>query len=236
MSTGSAGAPVSAGSLTHPVCYTGAMTAFSHVLSSEADLREHYRQPSKLVQAKKTGTIDELTASFLAASPFCLLATASAAGKSDVSPRGGPSGFIKVLDDRRLVLPDLNGNNLVDSMTNVVENPNCGLLVLIPGREETLRVNGSAWVTVDPEILSLWDGSLRTPKAAVGIEVDELFIHCAKAFKRGDVWNTEAWGTWLAPGAAEMLVCHANLDVDAATMTAGLEQSYVDQLALDRPE
>ena len=134
------------------------------------------------------------------------------------------------------MLPDLNGNNLCDSLTNLVENPHCGLLVLIPGREETLRVNGSAWVTVDPEVLGLWDGSLRTPKAAIGVEVDELFIHCAKAFKRGDVWNTEAWGTWLAPEAAELLVCHANLDVDVAAITASLEQGYKDQLALDRPE
>jgi hypothetical protein len=209
---------------------------FTHVLADEAALREIYRQPSQLVQAKKTDVIDPVTAAFIAASPFCLVATSSAEGRSDVSPRGGPAGFLKVLDDRRIALPDLNGNNLCDSMTNIIESAHCGLLVLLPGKDETLRVNGRAWITIDPDILSLWDGELRQPKAAIGIEVDEVFIHCAKAFRRGGVWEPAAWAALSAPEAVEMLICHANLDTDVATMSAGLEAGYRAQLALDRPE
>ena len=132
-------------------------TPFDHVLTTVDELRELYRQPSRLVQGKKVGTLDDATRTFIAASPFVLLATAAADGSCDVSPRGGPPGFVRALDDRRLALPDLSGNNLLDSLVNLTSNPHVGLLFLLPGRDETLRVDGRAWVTVDPTVLELWD-------------------------------------------------------------------------------
>ncbi|MEA3215160.1 MAG: uncharacterized protein QOJ19_1316, partial [Acidimicrobiia bacterium] len=151
------------------------MAVFDQVLSSEDELRALYRQPSKLVQAKKVGRLDDVTQAFIAASPFCLLATADAEGRCDVSPKGGPPGFIMVVDESHVAIPDLNGNNLIDSLINVVGNGHAGLLVLIPGKDETLRIEGPACVTTDPHVLALWDDELRRPKAALGIEVAAAF-------------------------------------------------------------
>src|SRR5204863_4728334 len=120
------------------VCYTRVMAAplssplsspaFSSVVSSETELRQLYREPSRLVKGKKVQRLDEVTRAFIAASPFCLLATSDSDGRCDVSPKGGPSGFVKVLDDHRVALPDLNGNNLIDSLVNIVGNAHAALL------------------------------------------------------------------------------------------------------------
>jgi hypothetical protein len=182
-------------------------TPFAHVLTSVDELRERYRQPSRLVQAKKVDTLDETTRAFIAASPFVLLATAAADGSCDVSPRGGPPGFVRVLDDRRLALPDLSGNNLLDSLINLTSNAHVGLLFLLPGRDETLRVDGRAWVTVDPPLLELWDGELMAPKAVVGV-----------------------WAELVAPDACELLVSHLALDASPADVRANLEEGYAHDL------
>ena len=154
---------------------------------------------------KKGTTIDGATARFVADSTFLCLATSSDKGGCDVSPRGGPAGQLKVLNDGRTVaLPDLSGNNLIDSLTNIVANPHAGLLVLVPGSDETLRIDGPARLTTDPEILDLWSDELRTPKVAVVIDVDSVFMHCAKAFRRGSVWDPESWPAMSGPAACEM--------------------------------
>jgi PPOX class probable FMN-dependent enzyme len=209
-------------------------TPFDHVLTTVDELRERYRQPSRLVQAKKVGSLDEATRAFIATSPFVLLATAAADGSCDVSPRGGPPGFVRVLDERRLALPDLSGNNLLDSLINVTSNAHVGLLFLLPGRDETLRVDGRAWVTVDPSLLGLWDGELAPPKTVVGVDVEHAFIHCAKSFRRGRVWDPASWaGLAAAPDACELLVSHLTLDVSAADVRANLEEGYAHDLAAE---
>ena len=205
---------------------------FNEVLTTVDQLREHYRQPSRLVQAKKAGGLDAVTTAFIAGSPFVLLATSAADGTCDVSPRGGPPGFVRVLDEQRLALPDLNGNNLLDSLINLTSNGHVGLLFLIPGRDETLRVDGRAWITVDPGVLELWDAELTRPKAAIGVEVRHAFIHCAKSFRRGRVWDAAAWAELAAaPDACELLISHVGLDTDPAEMRANLEESYERELA-----
>ena len=210
-------------------------TPFDQVLTTVDELRELYRQPSRLVQGKKVGTLDDATRTFIAASPFVLLATAAADGSCDVSPRGGPPGFVRALDDRRLALPDLSGNNLLDSLINLTSNPQVGLLFLLPGRDETLRVDGRAWVTVDTTVLDLWDEELSRPKTAVGVEVEHAFIHCAKSFRRGRVWDPSSWEELAAaPDACELLVSHMNLDVAPADVRANLEQGYAHDLAAER--
>src|SRR3954452_17004605 len=120
------------------------MHAFSEIVESLEHLRTIYREPGPMVKAKKAGRVDDAVRGFIAGSPFCLLATSDADGNCDVSPRGGPPGFVHVLDDTRLAIPDLSGNNLLDSLTNTVANPHVGLLFPIPGRDETLRVEGRA--------------------------------------------------------------------------------------------
>ncbi len=183
-----------------------------------------------MVQAKKVGALDEATQAFIGASPFVLLATAAADGSCDVSPRGGPPGFVRVVDERRLALPDLSGNNLLDSLVNLTSNPHVGLLFLLPGRDETLRVDGRAWVTVDPPVLDLWDGELARPKTVVGIEVEHAFIHCAKSFRRGRVWDPASWTELAAPDACELLVSHIGLEVSPADVRANLEEGYAHDL------
>jgi predicted pyridoxine 5'-phosphate oxidase superfamily flavin-nucleotide-binding protein len=116
------------------------MGAFEHVISTDEQLRELYKHPPEGLLKKKVDRIDEATAQYIAASPFVLLATADAEGRCDVSPRGGPPGFVKVLDERRLALPDLSGNNILDSLTNVLANPHAGLLFVHPGHDDTLRL------------------------------------------------------------------------------------------------
>jgi len=208
----------------------------AHVIRDLAELRALYREPSATVQRKKVTRIDDVTQRFVAGSPFFLLATSDADGNCDVSPRGGPPGFVRVLDEHHLAVPDLSGNNLLDSLTNIVANPHVGLLFVVPGRDETLRVEGRAVLTTDPEILARWDDELRRPRVAIAVEVNTLFIHCAKSFRRGRVWDPESWSELTAPDNCEMVVEQLGLDVAPADLRAGLEAAYERDLANERAD
>ncbi len=213
-----------------------AAASFGQVVDSVDALRRIYRQPAATTQAKKVGRLDELACTFIAASPFVLLATSGADGGGDVSPRGGPAGFVKVLDEHRLVVPDLNGNNLLDSMENVIGNPHAALLFLVPGRDETLRVNGRAVVSTDPALLDLFEGELRRPVSVLGVTVEQAYVHCAKSFRRGGVWDPSSWPDLAAvPTGAAMLTKHIGLDQPVEQTEQYLEQSYRQGLEDDRP-
>ncbi|HYN34255.1 MAG TPA: MSMEG_1061 family FMN-dependent PPOX-type flavoprotein [Ilumatobacteraceae bacterium] len=189
------------------------------------ELAELYRPPSRIVAEKKVATLDETTVGFLAASPFALIGTVGVDGSVDVSPRGGPPGFIRALDDRHVAIPDLNGNNLIDTLRAIVATGRAGLLVAVPGKDETIRINGPAWVTTDASTLDLWNDELRRPTTAIVVRTDEVFMHCAKAFRRGRVWDPASWET--LPDTPDRF--------DAATRE-WLENSYVAGLAADQPE
>jgi PPOX class probable FMN-dependent enzyme len=208
---------------------------FGAVVASETELRGMYREPSSLVQRKKAPQIDDAARRLIAASPFCLVATADAEGHCDVSPRGGPPGFVRTLDERRLAIPDLSGNNLLDSLTNVVNNPHVGLLFVIPGRDETLRAEGRACLTTDPKILALWDDELRRPRVAIGVEINTVFVHCAKSFRRGRVWDVGSWAELDAPDTCEVLGEQFGFE-PTDEIRAGFEASYARDLADDRPD
>jgi uncharacterized protein len=188
---------------------TDATTPFRDTITDVEGLRALYRQPAKLVAAKKTDRVAEATAAFIAASPMLFLATSDAEGRVTVSPKGGVPGFVHVLDEGRLAIPDITGNNLIDGLTNLVANPRIGLLFIIPGRDETLRVNGRAWPTTDPELIARFtvEGE-RTPKLVIGIEVDTVFIHCSQSFEKGHVWHPDTWEGLVAPSALELFRCH----------------------------
>lgn len=182
---------------------------FGHVISDVDQLRTRYRAPARLVAKKKTDRIAEPTAAYIAASPMLFLATADLAGRCTVSPRGGPPGFVKVLDERRLAFPDVVGNNLVDSLTNIVANPHIGMLLVIPGRDETLRIEGQAWATTDPDVLAVVaEPGGRPPKLAIGVAVASAFIHCSQSFERGHMWDSGTWDGLVAPSALELFRCH----------------------------
>jgi PPOX class probable FMN-dependent enzyme len=129
---------------------------------------------------------------FIARSPFLCIATADARGRADVSPRGDKPGFVHVLDDHHLAIPDRPGNNRLDTMVNIVENPNVGLIFMIPGFEDTLRINGRAEITADPAILARAEVDGKRPKTAIRVKVAEQFFHCAKAFRRARLWQPDA--------------------------------------------
>ena len=214
------------------------MASFEHTITEVSGLRDHYREPSHLVKNKATDHLDDGCRQFIARSTFVLLGTSSAAGAEDVSPKGGHPGFVKVLDDQRLVIPDLNGNNRLDSLENIVENGQIGLLFLVPGLGEMLRVNGTACVTVDPEILDGFTEEYRRPTSAIGVTVEEAYIHCAKAIRRGVLWNPDEWPeASTRPRVSEIIIEHAGVGehVTVDEMTAGLEDSYRRDLEADQP-
>ena len=169
------------------------MNEFENVITSEQELREIMGEPFARAVQKERSTLDAHCRAFIAQSPFLLMATAGPGGRCDVSPKGDVPGFVLVLDDRRIVVPDRPGNKRLDGMKNLIANPHIGLIFLVPGREETLRVNGRAWITRDPELLRRCAVQGKMPLLAIGVEVEECFLHCAKAFRRSQLWAHEQW-------------------------------------------
>jgi uncharacterized protein len=170
------------------------MTAFRMPVTTEVELRAVIGgEPSPLAVAKEQGVLDVHCRDFIARSPFVLLATSNTAGQCDVSPKGDAPGFVLVLDERRLLIPDRPGNKRLDGMRNLLENPHVGLIFLIPGLEETLRVNGRGWIVRDDDLLARCEVRGKVPTLGVGVEVEQAFIHCAKAFKRSGLWEPARW-------------------------------------------
>jgi len=160
-------------------------------ISTETHLREILGSPTALVAAKVSDRLNDLTRQFIERSPFVCVATSRPDGGLDISPRGDPAGFVRILDDRTLVIPERPGNRLADTLTNLLTDPRIALLFVIPGIGDTFRVNGRATVVDDPELLapSAVDG--RAPKLGLLIAVEEAFTHCPKAFIRSDLWNPD---------------------------------------------
>ena len=157
------------------------------------ELRALLGEPLPRAIAKETTALDERAAAFVAASPFAVLATADAGGACDASPKGGPPGFVAVLDPRRLLLPEFPGNRRLDGVRNLAERPGLGLLFIVPGISETLRVNGSGRLSREPALLERCALDGRQPWFVVDIEVRQVFSHCGKAFLRSELWRPERW-------------------------------------------
>jgi PPOX class probable FMN-dependent enzyme len=179
----------------------------STTCDSPADLRALMGEPMDLAVKKARPGLDRHSKAFIARSPFLCLGTSGADGRADVSPRGDQPGFVQVLDDHTLFIPDRPGNNRLDTMTNIQENPNVGLLFFIPGYEDTLRVNGRAAIVRDPELLQAAAVNGRVPKVGIRVLVDEAFLHCAKALKRSRLWDPESRQDRKAmPSLAQMIL------------------------------
>jgi hypothetical protein len=206
--------------------------AFENVVKSIEELRALVGEPGELAVKKQIGALDEHCRAFIRHSPFLLLATSNAAGQCDVSPKGDAPGFVLILDDRHLVIPDRPGNRRLDGMRNLLENPHLGLIFLIPGREDTLRVNGRAWIVRDPVLLERTAVMDKRPDLAIGVEVEECFLHCAKAFKRSKLWRTETWPKPAAVASmARILLDQAKpAAITLEDMQRRLERGYSTQL------
>jgi uncharacterized protein len=181
------------------------MLPFQDVLTSEAELRAIVGgAPGERAQLKERPALDEQSRAFIAMSPFLLMATSGADGTCDVSPKGDAPGFVRWLDDSRLVIPERNGNKRLDGMTNLLSNQHIGLLFVVPGCDYTLRINGRAWITRDPALLDRMAAQGVVPRLAIGVEVQQAFFHCVKAFRRSRLW---AHGEWPNADALPSYAC-----------------------------
>ncbi|WP_053366581.1 pyridoxamine 5'-phosphate oxidase family protein [Bacillus sp. FJAT-27245] len=208
---------------------------FKEILTSEEqfmELRELAGKPSVRAMNKVITYLDEHCQEFISKSPFLTLATSGADGRCDVSPRGDAPGFVLVLDDHHLFIPERPGNRRMDSVQNILANPNVGLLFMIPGLGETLRINGKAYVCRDQELLERTAANGKTPLFGIGVKVEECFAHCAKAFLRSGLWKP---GTWLSeetqPFMPKMLADHCKMpDVTAEDVEKALQEGYATRL------
>lgn len=155
------------------------------------ELRRLYKPPVGRAISKSLGRLDPHCQRLVSLSPFCVLATARANGHADASPRGGPPGFVHCLDDTRLALPDARGNNRLDTLENILANDEVGLLFLVPGVDETLRVNGRAEIRIDGDLLKRFTENGKPPASVLVITVREAFLHCAKALMRSRLWDPD---------------------------------------------
>ena len=187
------------------------MTA--HVIETVEELRSSYGEPSERAARKSLDRLDRHCRRFIGLSPFVVLASSGADGRADCSPRGDAVGFVAVLDDRTVLLPDRRGNNRADSLSNVLENPYVGLLFMIPGVDETLRLNGRAALTTDPALLDPLAVNGRAPRSGLVVEVEEVFLQCTKALVRAKLWADESRVDRKAalPSFGQMLADHVGL-------------------------
>jgi PPOX class probable FMN-dependent enzyme len=160
-------------------------------ITNKSELRTTYQEPNERAQQKVLDRLDIHCRNFIALSPFCIISSFGAGGRADTSPRGDPPGFVAVLDEKTLLIPDRPGNNQVDSMQNVIEQPHVGLLFLVPGMNETLRVSGPAEIVTDAELLAPLSVGSRPPVSGLRVTVEEAFLHCGRSLIRSRLWDQE---------------------------------------------
>ena len=182
---------------------------FAEAFDEPEQLRDLYDSPMERAVRKDIGHIDDLCRELIAASPMLFVGTHASDGRSDVSPRGGRPGFVTVLDDHHLAIPDATGNRRLDTLENIVSSGRAALVFVIPGRDTTLRVSGRAAVTAAPGVLDRLTPVGKPPKTAIVIEAEEVYTHCPKAFVRSKLWVP---GTWpdpsTLPTSAEVSLAH----------------------------
>jgi len=167
------------------------MAVTRRTITDEAELRAVVGAPTELVLGKIADRLNRLTRQFIERSPFVCVATAGSDGGLDVSPRGDPAGFVRILDERTLLLPDRPGNRIADTLTNLLEDPRIALLFLIPGVGDSFRVNGRGSIVDDEELLAASAVDGKVPKLGILVEIEQAYTQCSKALIRSDLWNPE---------------------------------------------
>jgi PPOX class probable FMN-dependent enzyme len=199
-------------------------------LTDRAAVRMHFGTPSNLALAKELRRLDQHCRAFIALSPFCVLASSDADGRCDASPRGDAPGFVAVLDDQTLAIPDRTGNRRVDTMLNLTDNPRIGALFLVPGVNETLRVNGRVRISLEPALLAGMAVNGKPPNAAMLIDIEEVYFQCAKAILRSELWNPDkrvSRGTF--PSLGRVLADQIK-GAEAAPLEQAIEERYRNSL------
>lgn len=204
----------------------------SSTIHTEEELRAVLGYPGELANNKVINTLDGHCRNFISQSPLLIMATSDREGYCDVSPRGDSPGFVLVLDDKHLVIPERPGNRRLDSLRNILSNPRAGLIFMIPGLEETLRVNGRATIVRDEDLLARMEFRGRIPIVGIVIEVEECYMHCAKAFKRSSLWNPDSWtAKEELPVPAQIIADHSSIPgMNRVKVEAALEDSYTNRM------
>jgi len=207
----------------HPINESQKMTPFNHVIQNEAELRDILGYAGKAAQNKVLPEIDDICRAFIGESPFILLGTTDANNHMDVSPKGDPAGFVQVMNSKTLLIPDRPGNRRGDTLSNILQNPHIGLLFLVPGRRDTLRVNGTAQIVRDEAVRQRFVMQGKSPIFVIAVTVEEVFFHCTKCVLRSGVWSSDQQHDQLA-SFGEAIVKHAKLDMTIAEADAMVEE------------
>ncbi|WP_119390632.1 pyridoxamine 5'-phosphate oxidase family protein [Taklimakanibacter lacteus] len=204
-------------------------------IKEKSVLRARMGEPGELAAKKTLRRIDKYARTYIERSPFLCIGTADENGNADVSPRGDPPGFVRVVDDNTIIIPDRPGNNRVDTMSNIIANPQVGILFIIPGIDDTLRVNGKAEIIDDPAELAPAAVNGRPPKLGIRVHVEEVFFHCAKAFRRSSLWVQKSHvDRGFLPGLAHMVMeqaraCEVDLE-ESDKVEAEIQEDYKTKL------
>jgi PPOX class probable FMN-dependent enzyme len=199
-------------------------------LLSKDQLRRRYPPAAERALRKELTSIDHHMARFISLSPFLVIASANAERKMDASPRGGAPGFVKVADAQTLLIPDAMGNNRLDTLENIIDNPQVGLLFFIPGIDEMLRVNGAATLEISEHLLGLFDDWQNKPRLVIKVDIETAYLHCAKAAMRSTLWaNDHRQDRSVLPSMGELIKEHAKLDAPAETQ-ADMLRRYENEL------
>lgn len=199
-------------------------------ITTEAELAALLGEPTPAVAGKARTSLDDIHRQWFAASPFCLVSTSGADGSCDVSPKGDPPGFTLVLDDTTIALPERAGNRRADGFRNILANPRVGLIHLLPGRGDTLRINGRARLVRDGAVLDRMVVKGHRPLLAMVVEVEQVFFHCAKAFLRSGLWEPGSWTPDVVPSRARIAHQQERADEDLADIERYYGEAYAGGL------
>ena len=203
----------------------------SHDIDTPERLRALFGPVTPLAAIKSIPRLEEHSRRFISLSPFVVIASADARGHADCSPRGDPPGFVRVLDDSTIAIPDRPGNNRIDTLLNIVENPEVAVIFFIPGVDETLRVEGRARITTDPGLLDGMAVGGKVPVLAIVLSIREAHLHCAKALKRSRLWDPASRvDRGVLPSLARMLLDQTRAAMDIGTVEARIDQSYRERM------
>jgi PPOX class probable FMN-dependent enzyme len=200
------------------------MLLFDEVIESPQQLRALTRPPSERARNKVIDHIDDICWTFIAASPFIVVASRGADGRLDVSPKGDPAGFVHVLDEKTLAIPDRPGNHRFDTFENVLADPHIGLIFLIPGNGDTLRLSGRARLVRDRSLQTRLAVNGKEPELILVISVEEVFMHCSKSIARSRLWIPAQWPDTAVPTLADAIMAHARPTESAAEVRAFIEE------------
>jgi hypothetical protein len=203
---------------------------FREVVSTETEIEDVLGKPNPKVLAKVTRSLDDLCRAFIAKSPFVVIASSDSSGRIDVSPKGDPAGFVRVLDEHTLAIPERPGNRRADTFRNVLQDPMVALMFIVPDKGETLRISGRARIVRDPWVREMMIEAGRVPELALVVTVEEIFFHCTKCMIRSRIWQPETWNSSGLTSIGEAMVVHGKLDLSVSEMTAIAENDEKSRL------